>query len=96
MSLPNPSLDTNVANNLINLSNLSLSNSNSNEDLNNQDMLSKLLIQQLLDGSKTGSTNNPIQIQNNQNGSSLWSYDNNNLQQQQQQRSNHDNRPFKH
>jgi hypothetical protein len=94
MSLPNPSLDTNIANNLINLSNLSLSNSNSNEDLNNQDMLSKLLIQQLLDGSKTGSTNNPIQSQNNQNGSSLWSYDNSNLQQQ--QRSNQDNRPFKH
>ncbi len=91
ISSPNPSLDTNITNNLINLSNLSLSSSNSNEDLNNQNILSKLLIQQLLDGTKSGGIN---QNQNNQNEQpSLWSYDNNSHQQQ--QRTSQDNRLFK-
>ena len=61
-------------------------------------MISKLLIQQLLDGSKSGEisgTNNSLtQNQSNQiDQPSLWSYDNNS---QQQQRASQDNRPFKH
>ena len=70
-------MDTNIANNLFNLSNLSLNTSN--DDTNHSEsILSKLLIQQLLDNSNKGinqlNSSSTQETASNQPQSSIWSF----------------------